>query len=147
MKKDVKKDVLIKIRGVYIVDGSRDVVELMTMGRFYRKNGNYYISYDESEATGFKDTKTTLKVERDDRVTMLRSGAARSQLIIERGVRHQCLYGTGAGDLTIGVSGDEIISNLTEDGGELEFKYSLDINTSLTSENEVYISVEHAQEC
>ncbi len=78
---------------------------------------------------------------------MLRSGAARSQLIIERGVRHQCLYGTGAGDLMIGVSGDEIVSRLTEDGGELEFKYSLYINTSLTSENEVYISVEHPEEC
>lgn len=43
--------------------------------------------------------------------------------------------------MLIGVSGDRIVSRLTDQGGDLEFKYSLDINTSLASENEVFIKI------
>ena len=138
----MKKDVLITIKGVQSQDGERDEVELFTIGRFYRRNGDYYISYDESEATGFEGTRTTVKVEQGDhRVTMLRSGNTRSQLVVERGVRHQCSYDTGYGSVTIGVLGDRVISSLTDEGGDLEFQYSLDINASLASENQVYINI------
>ena len=41
----------------------------------------------------------------------------------------------------IGVSGDRIVSDLTDSGGNLEFAYSLDVNTLLASENAVYINV------
>ncbi len=142
----MKKDVMITIRGIQRSDGDNDVVELFTTGRFYRKNGSYYISYDESEATGYEGAKTTLRVEQDNRVTMSRSGSMRSQLIIERGVRHQCNYDTGYGNFTIGVSGDKIVSSLTDEGGNIEFKYSLDVNASLASENEVYINVKERPE-
>lgn len=139
----MKKDVLINIRGVQYYDDDKEVVELMTVGRFYRKNGDYYISYDESEATGFEGSKTTLRVEGsgDGRVTMLRSGANKSQLIIEAGTRHQCHYETGYGDLIMGVSGNRVISSLSDEGGDLNFKYTLDFNASMASENEVFVNV------
>ncbi|WP_312642762.1 DUF1934 domain-containing protein [Hydrogenoanaerobacterium sp.] len=146
----MKKDVLINIRGVQYYDDDKEVVELMTVGRFYRKNGSYYISYDESEATGFEGSKTTLKVDGGDgRVTMLRSGANKSQLIIEKGARHQCHYNTGYGPLIMGVSGNHITSSLNDEGGDLSFKYTLDFNASLASENEVFVNVKeqkHTQE-
>ena len=137
----MKQDVLITIKGTQHYDEDKDAVELLTKGRFYRKNGSYFICYDESEATGFEGTRTTLKIEDDRCITMMRSGNNRSQLIIERGVRHQCSYDTGHGSMTIGVSGDKIVTQLTDDGGEVEFKYSLDLNATLTSENTVKIKV------
>lgn len=137
----MKKDVMIEIKGVYRQEDEEDQVELLTTGSYYKKNGHYYIAYDESEATGFGGTHTVLKVEDSDRVTLLRTGAAKSQLIIERGVRHQCHYNTGYGAMTIGVSGDRVISDLNDSGGKLEFAYSLDVNTSLASENAVFIRV------
>lgn len=138
----MKKDVMISIKGVQKSEGDRDVVELMTIGNFYKRNNNYYITYEESEATGFQGAKTTLKVEGDRRVTMIRSGSNRSQLIIENGTRHQCYYDTGYGSWTVGVSGSSIVSQLTDQGGNLTLRYSLDINTALASENELYIQVE-----
>ncbi len=135
------KEALITIRGVQNADGERDEVELFTTGRFSRKGESFCISYDETEATGFAGTRTTLQVD-PERVTMSRSGRARSQLIIEQGVRHLCNYDTGYGPLTIGIFGDKIVSSLGENGGELAFKYSLDIETALASENEVYVNVQ-----
>lgn len=140
----MKKDVLIEIKGVYRQMDDEDAIELFTTGSYYKRNGDYYIAYDETEMTGFEGAHTVVKVEDNSRVTLSRSGSSKSQLIIERGVRHQCHYDTGLGAMTIGVSGDRIISSLGDNGGDVEFAYSLDVNTSLTSENTVYISVKEA---
>lgn len=137
----MKKEVLISIKGVYDSADDHDVIELFTTGTYYKKNGRYYICYDETEATGFMGSKTTLTVDQQDKVTLERSGSTRSQLIVERGVRHQCHYDMGFGDLTIGVSGSSIKSDLGDRGGNLEVKYSLDVNSMLASENAMYVNV------
>lgn len=137
----MKKDVLISIKGVYDSEDDHDVVELFTTGTYYKKDGRYYICYDETEATGFEGSKTTLMVDQENKVTLERSGKARAQLIVERGVRHQCHYDMGFGDLMIGVSGSIIKSDLGDKGGNLKIKYSLDVNSMLTSENEMYVNV------
>lgn len=141
----MKKEVLIKIKGTQIIDGEKDSIEIFTVGDFYKKNGSYYISYKEAEEDGYNGTRTTLKVEDSAKVTMLRSGTNKSQLIIENGIRHQCHYDTGFGSMMIGISGNTILSRLTDGGGDVLFKYTMDINTSLASENEVYVNVEECK--
>ena len=141
----MKKDVLISIKGVYAaVEEEADVVELFTTGEYYEQDGNYYISYDETEATGFEGSRTIVKVEKEDKVTVERSGQAVTQLIVQRGVRHQCRYDVGYGDMIIGVNGGSICSTLNADGGKISFKYSLDVNSLLASENEMYIHIQEA---
>ena len=109
---------MITIKGTQFADNEQDSVELTTVGRLYRRGEAYYICYNESEATGFDGAKTTLKVEGDRRVTMRRTGEnMRSQLIIEKGERHQCFYDTGYGAMMLGISGDDIISCLNDSGG------------------------------
>jgi len=137
----MSKEVLISIKGVYVGEDDRDVVEIFTTGKYYKRNGCYFISYDETEATGFEGSKTTLKVDNNRRVTMERSGKTKSQLIVEHGVRHHCYYDAGIGGMMIGVSGNLVKSSLNDTGGDLAFKYSLDINSILASENEMYVNV------
>lgn len=137
----MKKDVLINIKGVQNADGESDVSELFTQGNFYKKNGSYYITYKESETTGFEGTVTTLKVENQNKVSLIRFGNPRTNLIIENGVRNVGLYETEHGELYIGVNASTVKVDLDDHGGNLEFKYSLDINTSHISDNEVYINI------
>ncbi|MEG2295949.1 MAG: DUF1934 domain-containing protein [Oscillospiraceae bacterium] len=134
------KDVLIKIKGTHIIDDDKDTTEITTIGNFYKKQNLYYISYQESEATGFKDTKTTMEISKDS-VTLTRKGTVNSQLIIENGIRHQCCYDTGYGDIVMGISGESMDSSLTDEGGELSFRYALDVNSALASINIVEIQV------
>lgn len=77
----------------------------------------------------------------DEMVTMTRSGKAISSLFIEKGKKHHCHYGTEFGDFMIGVCTDEIRNELEETGGEIYLKYTLDINSSYMSENEMFINV------
>jgi uncharacterized beta-barrel protein YwiB (DUF1934 family) len=141
----MKKDVLISIKGVYFQeDANSDVIEMFTTGQYYKRGGIYYICYNESEATGYEGSRTTVKVEGPDKVTVERTGATATQLIVQKGVRHQCRYDMGYGDMTIGVSGSMIQSTLTDKGGNLTFKYSLDINSLLASQNEMYINIQES---
>jgi uncharacterized beta-barrel protein YwiB (DUF1934 family) len=138
----MQKDVLISIKGTVLPsDGAPDIIELITSGRYYRKNGSYYISYKESEATGMNGVTTTLKIEGENTVTLIRNGSQRSQLILEKGQRHLCQYDTGFGQLMVGVSGCRIKSCLDDCGGELTFNYTLDVNSNTVSQNEVYVTV------
>jgi len=136
----LKKNVMLTIRGTQRVDGEEETVELFTLGQLARRNGSYWISYEESETTGFAGHRTTLHIE-PNRVTMRRTGATSSNLVIEKGARHQCLYDTGFGALNIGISGSFVRSTLSDDGGEVDFGYSMDVDTALQSEQRVTIRV------
>ena len=140
----MREDYLIKIKGVQEADGEENSVELMTRGSYVQRGGNYYISYRETEATGYAGCTTTVKLDRTGKVSMLRYGPMHSQLVIEKGRRHICHYDTGQGSITMGIAADEIVANLDERGGSLHFSYNLDINASLFSKNTVNITVREA---
>ena len=140
--RNFNKDVMIKITGTQNYGaGDDNVTELMSPGRFYKKNEAFFISYDETELTGFEGSKTVVKIEGEDKITMMRTGKNRSQLIIENRIRHLCHYNTDFGDMMIGVFGKDIRVKLDEAGGEVNFSYSLDINTALDSDNNVNIKI------
>jgi uncharacterized beta-barrel protein YwiB (DUF1934 family) len=138
----MEKDVCIDIKSTQFAEDERDVTELFTYGRLKRgrDRSKYKIIYDESEATGFEGT-VTLDVTGNDMVTLYRSGDALSNLIIEKGKKHHCHYGTPFGDFMVGITADEIRSELDDSGGNLYLKYTVDINSSYMSETEMNISI------
>lgn len=140
----MKEDYLITIRGTMEQDGGHDKVKLMTRGSFIRRNGSFFITYKETETTGYAGCVTTVKVEDSQKVSMLRFGPAPSQLIIEKGRRHVCHYETGYGSLSLGVAADEIESKLSDKGGTVRFSYLLDVDASNVSRNTVKITVKPA---
>ena len=141
----MNEEYLIKIRGSMEQDGQApaDPIELMTRGSFVRKGSSYYITYKETEATGYAGCTNTLQIAEDgSRVAMLRFGPAPSQLIIEKGTRHLCHYETGYGSISLGVAADEIVQELGPEGGHARFSYVLDSgNEELISRNLVQVTV------
>ncbi len=133
---------LICIDGTLDQQGEQERIQLKTRGSFLRRGNSFFITYEETEATGYAGCTTTVKVAADEsRVAMLRFGPASSQLIIEKGVRHVCHYETGVGALTLGVAADEIRCQLTDAGGQAFFSYTLDDGTQELSRNLVEVSV------
>jgi len=140
----MKKDVSINIKSVQVAENECDTTELFTCGRFFRKKGghqcrNYTLSYNESEVTGYAGSKISLDVTGDNMVVMKRSGEASASLIIEKGKKHHCHYGTPFGDFMVGISADDVRCNISDTGGDMYLKYTIDINSTLMSENEMYI--------
>ena len=143
----MNEDFLIRIDGRMEQAGETDSVELMTRGSFVRRGGSFFITYKESETTGYAGCTTTVKVaENAQKVTMLRFGPAASQLVIEKGTRHLCHYETGYGSMTLGVAADEIESRLSDEGGQVKFSYPLDAAQDIVlSRNLVTITVKRAE--
>ena len=156
MSKPLKEDYIIRIKSrieqhvkePVEQEEKEEFVELMTRGQFVQKGGSYYITYKETETTGYEGCTTTVKVADDARkVSMLRFGKQTSQLVIEKGTRHLCHYETGYGAISLGVSADVIEHALDENGGKLQFSYTLDSGAeSFISRNLVDITVDKLPE-
>ena len=145
MSKALKEDYIIRISSEIEQGDEPQKIQLMTRGSFVFRDGSYYITYKETETTGYEGCITTLKLAADgSRVAMLRYGQAPTQLILEKGRRNLCHYETGYGSLTLGVTADEIVCSLTEKGGTARFSYLLDADsTALVSTNRMEITVTH----
>lgn len=144
-KEKGKGKYMISIIGEQYLDGESDKVEVLTEGNFLMKKDHCYIGYkeyDEDAPQSFYDN--LIKVQ-GDVVTISRKGPMRSQLMLEKGKRHQCLYQTPAGDLMIGVFTKTMNNTLKTDGGVLEVSYTLDFNNDLVSENKFKITVEEKE--
>ena len=150
MSKPLKEDYIIRIKSrieqhvkePVEQEEKEEFMELMTRGQFVQKGGSYYITYKETETTGYEGCTTTLKIAVDgSRVVMLRfgkNGGVGTQLQIEKGKRNLCHYETGFGSMTLGVTADEIVNELTEKGGTVRFAYLLDANSAdLVSRNRI----------
>ena len=138
----IREDYLIKVEGRQEGDGQRDTISLVTKGEFTYRDHSFYITYTETETTGFDGCTTTVKAAADGRrVSLLRFGAVSSQLIVEKDVRHICHYETGQGSLSLGLAADEIRCELGAKGGRLFFSYLLDFGSELLSRNSVSITV------
>ena len=65
MSKSLKENYIIRIKSQIEQDGETEQVELMTRGSFALREGSYYITYRETETTGYEGCVTTLKIAAD----------------------------------------------------------------------------------
>ena len=148
MSKPLKEDYIIRIKSRIeqrldepaAEEEKEEFVELMTRGSLVLKGGSYYVTYRETETTGYEGCTTTLKIAADgSRVAMLRFGKGGGA-----GRRNLCHYETGFGSMTLGVTADEIDCQLTEKGGTARFAYLLDADSAeLVSRNRLEVTVTH----
>lgn len=139
----MQKDVMISINGLQgTMEGGEDNITLVTSGTLTSKGGEYIIRYEESELTGMEGTITTLNIA-PNTVTVTRTGQYPSQMMFEKGRKHNTLYHTNYGDLVVGVDTHHIFSDIGEDGGELTVKYAIDIDNALAGTNSLTVNVKN----
>ena len=137
----MEKDVIISIKGVQRYENEdTDTLELVTAGRLEREGNSYTLSYQESELTGLEGTLTTLQVE-PERVTLMRVGEYNSQMVFQEGRRHMSMYSTPYGAMAIGVNTRRLLAALTDQGGDIEIDYAIEIDHSVAGRNSFQISV------
>lgn len=135
------KDVVINIQGVQGLDGDSDTVEFATVGRLGYRDGKCFLSYDEGQIIEGGNVKTKIIINSPNSVVLQRNGDINSRMEIEAGQRRCCFYGTPIGEISIGIYGETVENNLTENGGTLRLSYTIDSDLKLISRNEVSITV------
>ena len=136
------KDVVIKIITEQTVDSDTDQIEFTTDARYGFKDGSYFVSYDESRLLDVDgEVKTTLFVKPDNSIVLQRKGAYNSRMVIEKGIRNNCFYQTPHGELSLGIFGEKVFSELDNNGGKISMKYTIDTGSQMLSRNKVNISI------
>lgn len=131
----------VTIVGRQTIDDSSDEIKLDTLGDYSERNGIKYISFTEyDDEVPYTGRRKILKIEDNDTVTMLQPGSP-TRLVLQKGKRHKCIYDTGAGLLSLGVFTETMKHNLSEGGGELTIRYTLDIDAHLSSHNEIRVTL------
>lgn len=138
----MKKKVLISLTSIQHQDDDTNKTELLTKAEFVRENGYDIISYEDTSATGFEGSVTTIRVDGCRNASITRQGTANSVLSLEIGRKHFCQYGTPYGCLQIGVYTHAIENTLAKDG-RLYLKYTLDLNSSFLSDNEIIMTMQN----
>lgn len=137
----MKTEALIAVKDKQTTPDGSESVEITTRGYvIHGHTDTYMICYDErfdEENT----CHTTIRVKNGDSVSVVRSGAYSSELIIERGKRQSCFYNTPYGELLIGIYGKQVKSTVKNGSGELKLKYTIDYYGDYAAENEMTIIV------
>lgn len=138
----MKKNIMISLVSIQWQNNEKCETELLTKAKFTRENGCDIISYEDTSATGFEGSVTTIKVEGDKSASIVRKGTANSALSLEIGRKHFCQYGTPYGSFQIGVY-THAIENTISKNGRIYLKYTLDLNSSYLSDNEIIMTVQN----
>ena len=136
----MKKNQIISLRSVQIEDGERTESELFTDDFVNCTRDFSIIRYEDTEATGFEGSETMIKVTDGREATIMRTGSSNSFLTFETGRKHYCQYGTPFGMFQMGIYTHAIEDTILENG-RLYMKYTLDVNASKLSDNEITITI------
>lgn len=139
-----EENAIIKINTIFIgQDDEEDKTELITKGIYRQKGSLTQIIYQDTEVTGFYDCETKITARSDKFVSILRRGnKVGSDLMVQCDKKLYSQYITPMGSILIGVMANLIENSFNENGGNLHMKYTIDMNGSFVSENEIDISVE-----
>ncbi len=136
-------NVLLDIKGKqkYADSNEWDVTEFSTEGVFELTESGCRISYDESALIGAENVSSRIIIEDGIRAEIMRTGPITTTMTVEKGKRHTCFYSTPEGDFSIGIFGEAVNTRLKGLKGEIYMSYTIDVNSSLISENKMLIKI------
>lgn len=134
------KEVLVTVSGLR-QDGNEDeLIEVVTPGKYYQKNGKDYILYKEYLSEHEQVTNCTIIISQD-KVDIIKSGANNANMIFEKMKKHTSFYHTPFGNLQMGFYTKDLKIVKEEEMILVSIKYSLDMNYNHVSESEIHIKV------
>ena len=126
----MKQDVVLSIQGRQNYPGQEpEIIELVTDGTMEFRSGGWDISYEESELTGLEGVTTTFRVE-PGKVSLLRTGALKSQMVFQENVAHESLYQMPFGALMLTVKATSVFYDIVSDGGVIDLSYNINIENT-----------------
>ena len=131
---------LLRIKDVSSDGVDTDTVEMETTCRYYGDDLNYTIEFEELFAEDIKST-TVLRVRDGKCAHLLRRGSINTELIIEKGVRHNCAYSTPYGELMVGITATGFESRKTGTLLRLKMNYTVDFYGDINQTKEMTVTV------
>ena len=134
------KEILLSISGLHFVDGEDGSVEVVTAGDYYNRGGKHYILYDEVVEGMSGHTSNVIKIG-ENSLEITKKGLMNTRMVLEKGKRHRTVYQTTFGNIEIGLIGQELQVNETEEKIDVRAEYVLEINEENLSECTIEMNI------
>ncbi|MBE6875718.1 MAG: DUF1934 domain-containing protein [Ruminococcus sp.] len=142
MNEELKNQWAMTLKSIQYDENEKTETTLNTEILYYiDKNGERVISYEESETTGMEGSDMQLRISPDNMISIIRTGTYQTHLVVQPGRKHFCHYETPFGDFAVGISARFVRNKLTDEGGSLRLRYTVDANSTLLSDNEIWIDI------
>ena len=129
----MKKEVLVTISGLHTEQAvkhggvNENILEVVTPGTYYLKNGKHYVLYDEAVEGSTELIKNKIKLQ-EDSLEIMKSGLTNAHMIFERNKKNLSYYDTGFGHLIVAVNTKSMDVQVGEERIDVSVDYELDIN-------------------
>lgn len=140
------KDIMLKIVGRQVTnDGTGDaeeqVMEFVTEGQLYQRNGSTYLMYKETELSGIEGCTTSLKIS-GDTVRMKRFGQILpidTVMEFQKGKRYAGYYETPYGAVEMEILTNSVENRLEE--GVLDIDYAISLKGLTEARSRLNITI------
>lgn len=137
----MKRNVIVSVSSIQS-ESKDDSVEIVTPGKFYKKEKDYYVSYDETKLSGMEGTTTTFKISLDnDKFSLIRMGTTSTKMEFERDKEQIVLYNTPYGTLELKLETKNLNINVNEDGGDVLIDYTMLIGSDKPLQTTLKINI------
>lgn len=134
-----KNNAVILIKGEQVIDGEHDVTEIDVTGDLSETDGGLKLEFWE-----YLDDKEKVHTEiviDGDTVIMKKDGSVATEMIFEKGVRHNGEYVTPVGALSVGVNTNDVVIDIEDGSGKILLEYDLDFNMGFLAKNKLEIKL------
>lgn len=103
-----------------------DIIEVVTPGDFYEKDGYYYAVYKETAISGMEGTTTTLKMCKD-KFMLIRIGSTSAKMEFSKKSESLSMYNTPYGTLELKIETKDLSIDVNDEGGDIQINYILSV--------------------
>lgn len=136
----MKKEVLVSISGLQYEIEKDEAVEVISVGKYYKRNGKHYVLYEEILEDAVGTTNCTIEIS-DKKLDIIKRGTNNVHMVFEENTKNTTFYHTPYGDLLVGIYTTLMKVKEEEDKLTVDIEYSLDINYTQVSDCQIQIKI------
>ncbi len=103
-----------------------DSIEVVTPGKFYKKDKSYYAVYEETAISGMEGTTTTLRIG-EEKFSLIRMGSTSTKMDFALDEKNISMYSTPYGTLEININTKKLDINVDDNGGRIYIDYIMSV--------------------
>lgn len=108
-------------------ENDKDKIEVVTPGKFYKRDSSYYAEYAETEVSGMEGTDTTFKIDNNN-FSLIRIGSTNASMDFNKERYSMSIYDTPYGALELRIKTNKLKIDISENGGNVFIDYNLSVS-------------------
>ena len=136
----MKKEILLSIAGLHMVDEEGGNVEVVTAGDYYNRGGKHYVVYDEVVEGMNGHISNTIKIG-ENSLEVLKRGLTNTRMVFEEGKNTLTRYQTPFGVLDLGILAREVKIEESEEVIDVAVDYVLEVNEEQLAECNIKMNI------